>query len=277
MISRSYARAFFRTRSWAIFLEICSASRTVIFLCRISLKSTYCSSGLSISPNPFQPRQEFDEVKLNSLAQSIRQYGVLQPLVVTRKEVQKEDGGLAVEYELIAGERRLRASKIAGITQIPVIIRSGEEDGRIKLEIAIIENLQREDLNSVDRARAFSKLVNDFNHKHGEVAKKVGKSREYVSNTLRILTLPEEIITALSKGKITEGHTRPLLMLVDRPDEQYVLFKEILHKKITVREAEHISRKIAHDRVRKKARAYDLDIIEHQNLLVRGCILSQKK
>src|SRR3989344_1279995 len=114
-----------------------------------------------IKPNPFQPRREFDEARLNELADSIRQYGILQPLVVTRKEMAKEDGGLAVEYELIAGERRLRASKIAGLAQVPVLIRNSEETDRMKLELAIIENLQREDLNPIDRARAFERLVNE--------------------------------------------------------------------------------------------------------------------
>jgi ParB family chromosome partitioning protein len=204
-----------------------------------------------IKPNPYQPRREFDETRLNDLAESIRQYGVLQPLVVTRHEITKEDGGLATEYELLAGERRLRASKIAGLSQVPVTIRSGEETDRMKLEIAIIENLQREDLNPVDRARAFERLVTEFGFSHSQIGRKVGKSREYVSNTLRLLMLPDEIKNALIAGKITEGHTRPLLMLGDRPEEQTTLFKEIVYKQITVREAESIARKIAYDKARK--------------------------
>lgn len=206
-----------------------------------------------IKPNPFQPRKEFEEARLKDLAESIRMYGILQPLTVTRKEYEKPEGGLAVEYELIAGERRLRASKIAGLQQVPVLIRSGEQDDRIKLELAIIENLQREDINSVDRARAFSRLSMEFHMKHVQIAEKVGKSREYVTNTLRILTLPEEILTALSEGKLSEGHTRPLLMLADRKEEQNTLFKEIVIRKITVREAEAFARNAAKDRVRKKS------------------------
>ncbi len=204
-----------------------------------------------IHPNPYQPRHEFDGAKLRDLSDSIRMYGVLQPLVVTRHEKMKEDGGLEVEYELISGERRLRASKLAGLEQVPVIIRSNEQSDREKLELAIIENLQREDLNPVDRARAFARLVEEFKFKHGEIGAKVGKSRVYVSNTLRILALPEEMLNAISEGKISEGHTRPLLMLIDRPEEQATLFKEIIFKKITVREVEQIARKIAFDRVRK--------------------------
>ncbi|MCB9806080.1 ParB/RepB/Spo0J family partition protein [Candidatus Nomurabacteria bacterium] len=224
--------------------------------------SVYFVEVEKIKPNPYQPRKEFDEGPLKSLSDSIRMYGVLQPLVVTRKEYQKDDGGLAVEYELISGERRLRASKLAGLREVPVLIRSQEDDDRVKLELAIIENLQREDLNAVDRARAFKQLVDEFGLKHVDVAKKVGKSREYVSNTLRLLMLSEEILNALAEGKISEGHTRPLLMLIDRPEEQSTLFREILLKKMTVREAERISRQIAYDKVRKKDRMFSPDIVE---------------
>lgn len=220
-----------------------------------------------IQPNPFQPRREFDEARLRNLADSIRQYGVLQPLVVTRKEVEQEDGGLVVEYELIAGERRLRAARLAGLATLPVVIRNGEETDRMKLEMAIIENLQREDLNPVDRARAFHQLINEFKLKHLEIAKRVGRSREYVSNTVRILALPEEILNALVSGQITEGHTRPLLMLADRPPEQVTLFREILAKRLTVRDTENISRRIAFDRVRKKIRMVAPEIVEMEEAL----------
>ncbi len=220
-----------------------------------------------IQPNPFQPRREFDEHKMRELGNSIRQYGVLQPLTVTRKEVEKPDGGLATEYELIAGERRLRASKLAGLTQVPVLIRGGHDDDKIKLEIAIIENLQREDLNAVDRARAFSRLVSEFGLKHTQIAERVGKSREYVSNTIRLLTLPQEMQSALAEGKISEGHSRPLLMLIDRPQEQNTLFREIMLKKLTVRDTESIARRIAFDRVRKKEYLYSPEILEMEREL----------
>lgn len=215
-----------------------------------------------IKPNPYQPRKEFNQDALNALAESIRQYGVLQPLVVTRQEQPKPDGGIAVEYELIAGERRLRASKIAGVAQVPVVIRTGEDNSLMKLELAIIENLQREDLNPVDRAKAFQRFVDEFNYKHIEIAKKIGKSREYVSNSLRLLTLPEEILEALTQGKITEGHARPLMMLNDRPEEQMTLFKEALFKKLTVRDVVGIARRIAKDKVRKKDRQFDPEILK---------------
>lgn len=154
-----------------------------------------------IKPNPFQPRKEFDEARLRELADSIRQYGVLQPLVVTRKEIAQDDGGLAVEYELIAGERRLRAARIAGLTQVPVVIRAQADTDQMKLELAIIENLQREDLNPIDRAMAFRRLADEFGFKHTEIAKKIGKSREYVSNSLRLLMLPQDVLDAIAQGR----------------------------------------------------------------------------
>lgn len=216
-----------------------------------------------IKPNPFQPRREFDEEALKALSDSIKQYGVLQALVVTRKEIVKDDG-LVVEYELIAGERRLRASKLAGLLQVPVIIRMGEgEDNRddlMKLELAIIENVQREDLNPVERAKAFKRLADQFGFKHHQIAQKVGKSRVYVTNTMRILDLPEEMLTSLSEGKINEGHTRPLLMLIDRPEEQKVLFQDIMLQKMSVRDAELAARKIAIERVRKFNASLDPEI-----------------
>jgi len=220
-----------------------------------------------VHPNPFQPRKEFDQSKLKDLADSIRQYGILQPMVVTRKETIKEDGGLSVEYELISGERRLRASKIAGLSQVPVLIRSHEETDQLKLELAIIENLQREDLNCVDRAKAFQKLADDFHFKHAEIGRKVGKSREYVSNSLRILLLPEPMLIALSEGRLSEGHTRPLLMLADRKAEQEVLFKEIIYKKMTVRESELIARGIAVEKARNKESLNDPEITELEGKL----------
>ncbi len=137
----------------------------------------------------------------------------------------------------------------------------------MKLELAIIENLQREDLNPIDRARAFSRLAEEFNLTHGQIGKKMGKSRAYVSNTLRLLQLPQEIMEALQANKISEGHTRPLMMLTDRPQEQMTLFKEIVYKKMSVRESEKIARSIASDRVRKKELVPDPQIQNYQQQL----------
>jgi ParB family chromosome partitioning protein len=202
----------------------------------------------TISPNPYQPRMEFDEAALRDLADSIRQYGVLQPVTVTEAGTM-EDG--RTKYELIAGERRTRASRLAGLKQIPAVIRVGDDDGS-RFELAIIENLQREDLNPIDRAKAFLRLVEEFGLTHAQIGKKMGKSRAYVSNSLRLLSLPPEIKQALQEHKISEGHTRPLMMLEDRPEEQMTLFKEIVYKKMSVRESEKIARKIAHEKVRKE-------------------------
>jgi ParB family chromosome partitioning protein len=150
---------------------------------------------------------------------------------------------------------------------VPAIIRTGEDTDKMKLELAIIENLQREDLNPIDRAQAFQRLVSEFNLKHVEVAKKIGRSREYVSNSLRILALPQEVLDALGAGKITEGHTRPILMLVDRPEEQMTLFREIILKRLSVRESEQIARRIAYDKVRKKDTFIPPEILELEEQL----------
>lgn len=214
-----------------------------------------------IVANPYQPRREFDQSRLDELAESIRMYGVLQPLTVTRREIQRDDGAFYTEYELIAGERRLRASRAAGISLVPVIIREGEQNEQEKLELAIIENLQREDLNAVDRAMAFQQLAESFDLSHAQVAKKVGRSREYVSNSVRLLLLPSTILDSLRAGDLSEGHARTLLMLSDKPEEQETVFREILLKKLSVREVERIARSIATDKVRKRDKNYDPDLI----------------
>src|SRR3989338_1394035 len=201
-----------------------------------------------IKPNSMQPRREFEESALSELAQSIREYGVLQPIVVIRNEFDTSTCR-GVEYELLAGERRLRASKLAGLSQIPAIIKEAQPD-KMKLEIALIENLQRQDLNPIEKARAFKKLIDEFGMLQREVAEKVGKSREVVANTLRLLTLPEEMQQAVAAGKITEGHTRPLLMLSLLPEDQKQLYENILVNNISVRDAERKARHIAQDRAR---------------------------
>ena len=220
-----------------------------------------------IKPNPYQPRREFDEDRLRDLADSIRQYGILQPLVVTRRELDRGAEGLAVEYELIAGERPQRAARQAGVNTVPAVIKTGEEDPRLKLELAIIENLQREDLSPIDRARAFKQLAEEFSLTHADIGKKVSRSREYVSNTIRLLLLPEVMINSLVSKEITEGHTRPLLMLMDRPEEQKTLYIDILTRKITVREAENLARKIAFERVRNKSYLTDPGIVNLEQKL----------
>ena len=203
-----------------------------------------------IQPNPYQPRREFDEARLKSLAESIRQYGVLQPLVVTRTDIERPDGGLQSVYELIAGERRLRASKLIGLREVPVVIRVGEQTDHMKLELAIIENLQREDLNAIDRAKALAQLSQEFGLTHPEIGAKVGRSREFVSNSIRLLSLPENVQQAVVSRELSEGHARALLMLANRPEELNTLFKEIVLKKTSVRMVEQLVRRIAQDKIR---------------------------
>ncbi len=203
-----------------------------------------------IRPNPLQPRKDFDEIKLGELAESIRQYGVLQPLVVVRLE-KTTPTGVSTEYELIAGERRVRAARLAGLREIPVIIRE-EPAEKVKLEMALVENVQREDLSALDRAEAFKKLNQEFSLTHKEIGARIGKSREYVANSVRLLALPTEMQQALRDGHITEGHARPLLMLSGRPTEQKALFEDVLYRNLNVRQAEKISREIAFERSRKK-------------------------
>lgn len=218
-----------------------------------------------IKPNPQQPRREFSEEQLKELSESIKQYGILQPLLVVRKE-EETSSGTSVEYELIAGERRLRAAKLAGLIQVPVIIRK-EPAEKIKLEIALIENLQREDLNPLEKGRAFKQLSEDFNMKHQEIAEKIGKSRVYVTNTIRLLNLPEEIKASLREGKISEGHGRPLLMLQKKPGEQQKLYYEIMAKNLNVREAEKYSRRAAYERTRESENPFGEEIIKMENNL----------
>ncbi len=186
-----------------------------------------------VRPNPNQPRRNFDENALWELAKSIREFGFLQPLVVTR--VRKAVGdGMDVEYELIAGERRLMAAKLLGLEYIPAIIREVNLE-REKLELAIIENLQREELNPVERARAFQRLQEEFRLTQREIAAKLGKSRETVANTVRLLDLPMYLQEALERGQITESHGRFLLQIGD-PAAQKKLFDDIISQNLTTRD-----------------------------------------
>ncbi len=186
-----------------------------------------------IKPNPQQPRHHFDEDALKDLASSIREFGVLQPIVVSKTEKETLDG-TDVEYQLIAGERRWLASKMLGLERIPAIIRNVDLE-RERLELAIIENIQREDLNPIERARAFSRLQDEFRLTQREIASKLGKSRESVANNVRLLDLPADIREALEKNQISESHGR-LLLAIDDPGTQERIFRELLDKKMTTRD-----------------------------------------
>lgn len=186
-----------------------------------------------ISPNPDQPRREFEPEALKELAASIREFGLLTPIVVTKKNVEGPNG-VEVEYELIAGERRLKASKLLGLQTIPAIVRNVRLD-RERLELAIIENIQREDLNPIEMARAYARLQDEFRMTQREVASRLGKSRETVANTMRLLDLPSEIQEAISKGQLTESHGR-MLLAIDDQGTQMKLFNDLLSNRLTTRE-----------------------------------------
>ena len=204
-------------------------------------KSVFYLEVEKIKPNPFQPRRDFNQEYLDELANSIREYGILEPLIVTRKEVETASGH-DVNYELLAGERRLLAAKIVGLSTVPALIKDNVQD-REKLEIAIIENVQREDLNPVERARAFAQLADKFGLSQREVAFRVGKSREAVANAMRLLQLPFEIQKALEERRITEGHARVILSVAS-PDKQRLLLARILANAMTVRQTELAAKQI---------------------------------
>ncbi|MBI2633360.1 MAG: ParB/RepB/Spo0J family partition protein [Parcubacteria group bacterium] len=186
-----------------------------------------------IIPNKHQPRKNFNHLELEELIKSIKIHGVIEPIVVRR------DGEL---YEIIAGERRFRAAQMAGIAKIPAIIRENVED-REKLELALVENIQRKDLNPIERARAYTYLMENFTITQDDLAERIGKSRSSVANTLRILNLPQEIITALEEERLSEGHAKTLLSLSDKR-QQLKLFKKIVALGLSVRATESFVHKI---------------------------------
>jgi ParB family transcriptional regulator, chromosome partitioning protein len=185
----------------------------------------------SIVPNTRQPREIFHDESLEELAASIREHGVLQPLVVRPISEGR--------YELIAGERRLRASKLAGLAHIPVVVRAAS--AQASLEIALIENIQREDISPLECAKAYRQLMSEFGLTQEQVADKVGKSRTGIANTIRLLKLPGAALDALQSGLITEGHARALLAL-DSPAKQLAVLDQIVEKGLTVRDVEALSK-----------------------------------
>lgn len=190
-----------------------------------------------IRPNPRQPRAHFAPEELQDLVASIREHGILLPLVVTRA---------AEGYELVAGERRLRASKLAGLATVPAIVRDATEQQ--KLELALIENVQRQDLNALEEAVAYEALVEEFGLTQEQVAERVGKSRSAVANTLRLLDLSEPMREALREGNITKSHARTLLAESD-PAKRMALFEAMLAGGVTVRQAEKTVAVHAHRRI----------------------------
>ncbi len=178
-----------------------------------------------VSINPYQPRRVFDEDKLRELTESIKEHGVVQPILVRPFG----DG-----YQLVAGERRLRAARQAGLTEVPALVR--EMTDHEMMEIALIENIQRQDLDPVEEARAYKRLSEEFNQTQEQIAKRVSKSRSYIANSMRLLNLPEPILNHLAGGALTIGHVRPLLMLEEK--EAVTLAQRLIEEKATAREAE---------------------------------------
>ncbi|HAH95672.1 MAG TPA: stage 0 sporulation protein J [Firmicutes bacterium] len=220
-----------------------------------------------IVPNPFQPRKEFDPEKLRELADSIQEHGLIQPLAVRKVDRQ---------YQLIAGERRWRASKLAGLTTVPVMLI--ETDDRGLMEMALVENLQREDLNPMEAALAYRRLIDEFDLTQEEVAVRVGRSRPAISNTMRLLTLPEPVQMAVASGEISEGHARALLGLKD-PEEVIRLSQEISAQDLSVRATEQAVRNIESGvsretkrktPLRRKIQDPDLGAIEDQIRMILG-------
>ena len=189
-----------------------------------------------ISPNPYQPRREFDEEELRNLASSIREFGILQPLVVT-KIVEEADGAVNVRYQLIAGERRFRAASMIGLERVPAVIKNVALD-KERLEMAIVENVQRANLNPIESARAYNRLADEFKLTQREIAQRIGKSREVIANTMRLLNLPTVVQDALSRGQIGESQAR-LLLAIEDPGQQQNLFNEIVAGNLSVREVKN--------------------------------------
>ncbi|MBQ9608353.1 MAG: ParB/RepB/Spo0J family partition protein [Lachnospiraceae bacterium] len=195
-----------------------------------------------IEPNKNQPRKHFDEDALAELADSIKQYGVIEPLVVAKRNKY---------YEIIAGERRWRAARLAGLKEVPVVIK--DYDDQQIVEIALIENIQREDLNPIEEAHAYERLIKEFNLKQDEVAEKVSKSRTTITNSLRLLKLAEPVQQMLIDDMLSTGHVRALIGIEDK-ELQYETAQYIFDKRLSVRETESYVKKILHGSVRPRER-----------------------
>jgi ParB family transcriptional regulator, chromosome partitioning protein len=197
-----------------------------------------------VSPNPRQPRNMMHPEELDDLTASVREHGVLQPLIVT-------PGDMAGEYILIAGERRLQAARLAGLASVPVLVRQATDQQR--LELAIIENVQRSDLSALEEAEAYRQLAEDFDLSHEDIAARVGKSRVAVTNTLRLLKLPDAVKNALIECRISEGHGRALLAL-PTPEAQTAALRTVVLQELNVRQTEELVRKLSGEKLARKSK-----------------------
>lgn len=198
-----------------------------------------------IKPNPYQPRKQFDEKKLQELADSIAIHGVFTPILV-KKSIQG--------YELIAGERRLRASKLANHKTIPAILVDFDDEAM--MEIALLENVQREDLNAIEEAQGYQKIIEKLNMTQEQLAKRIGKSREHVTNMLRLLKLPSEIQKMVLEGQLSMGHVRALLA-VENEEDMILLAKQAIKEKLSVRKVEQLVKTLSQPKVKKKTEEKD--------------------
>jgi ParB family chromosome partitioning protein len=203
-----------------------------------------------IHPNQYQPRKQFDEDSLKELAESIKQNGVIQPIIV-----RKVDSG----YQIVAGERRWRAAKIAGLSEIPAIVR--DFDDLQVMEIALIENLQREDLNPIEEAKAYKALIEQFNLTQEEISKKIGKSRSVIANSIRLLNLDDRVQEMLVKGDITIGHAKVILSLPNK-SLQYEAAKKVVEENLNVRETEDLVKNLLrkNEKITKKLKSNKIDV-----------------
>lgn len=200
-----------------------------------------------ITPNPEQPRSHFDEQRLKELAASISEHGVLQPLLV-----RSQPGG---GYILIAGERRLRAAGLAGLESVPAVLREGADHGDVQLELALVENLQRQDLDPVESARGYHRLQQDYGYTQEQIALKVGKERATVANALRLLRLPDKILNLVREGRLSAGHAKALLPVADDNEVLRSIVAQVLAKDLSVRATEALvrgRRKVKRDAVKSK-------------------------
>lgn len=218
-----------------------------------------------IEPNKGQPRKKFNEDSLQELADSIKQYGVIQPLVVQKRDKY---------YEIIAGERRWRAARIAGLKEVPVIIKDYSEQETV--EIALIENIQREDLNPIEEAQAYKRLLEEYNLKQDEVAERVSKSRTAVTNSMRLLKLSDKVQEMLIDEMITSGHARAILAISDE-NLQYEIAERVMDEKLSVRETEKIVKSINNPRPKKEKPQINMAVYEELEMKMKDAVGTKVK
>jgi ParB family chromosome partitioning protein len=211
-----------------------------------------------IQPNPFQPRKTFNEASIDELARSVREHGIVQPLVVTRA---------GDKYKLIAGERRYRAAQKAGLTTVPVLIKEMMTEGDA-LQIALIENIQREDLNPIEEAMAYHQLHDDFQLTQEEISRRVGKERSTVANFLRLLKLPDPVKKLLASGQLSMGHARALLA-IESPKKQEQLAERVVRKNLNVRQTEMLASESSPKTAEKKEKEKDVFTRDAEDKLQR--------